>query len=182
MLASNPKVLLTVPHAGCFYVPIGQRMCDTAALRAARHLSDAFARLGARCTMTANTETPRWQYDMNRSTARQTPWRTEVDSRLIPDSDVVMDIHSFPASYQNFGRSEVTVMAIVPVENLPIEIYTALVSAGVVSTLVSGTEENDICVLARRAGKRTVLLEFNESLDDATMFRAAKVISEAVCR
>ena len=155
-------------------------MCDTAALRAARQLADEFTRLGTYYTLTVNTETPRWQYDMNRATARQTPWRTEVDSHLIPDADVVMDIHSFPASYQNFGRSDVTVMAIVPVEVLAVDIYSALVSARVVSTLVSGTEENDICVVARRAGKRTVLLEFNESLDEAAISRAAKVIVEAV--
>ena len=155
------------------------RDCDRVAEQAAKSLFSVLSKKIDTTLIVADML--RAQMDLNRIQSRQTGFRKCVRSKL-PDIQLLLDIHSFPAStvWAGLGNLELVVLDNEPGVAVWTKLAADLKKRGVRAAYVRGSLENDIVLEARLAGVSSVLVEFNESLGKARLSELAVLLANLV--
>lgn len=180
------KILITVPHSFC--IKNSRHVCDYLADDASLNLYKNFRKLN-KVTYRILSNKNRSLIDYNRKISRNYKWRVFVRKIIINEMiNLLLDIHSFPNKYISFGYIKNTkiIPEIVILDSYhnnykfldyvtSINFNKYLLKNGILSKLMFGGE-NDITIEAREYGKRSVLIEYNESLSKKRLNFINKVI------
>jgi len=164
-------VFITVPHAGCFEFP-KERHCDRLAEKAGYSLyyliPDSIIFVG---------KVFRGDLDLNRDQALNDPFRVNIRqaaNKFRPS--IVLDTHSFPEKYTNFGDVDVMILDEKPGTIYGRDIARFLRDKTSYRVAYSQGDGNSIMIEMRRMGIPSVLVEFMENLRDNDL----AIISEKI--
>jgi hypothetical protein len=186
LLRAPPRVLVTVPHAGCDYgSPV--RQCDIRAKQAADFMVDALRRRGAEVSYLPNTTDLRVPGKRDYNRFNQDPdnrWTLAFNNEMQTfNPDWVLDMHSFPAREEwqsagnRVGRRHAWNIAFLDLSRDSVERQTLAPlfnktpgrdGGDDAVTWVPASTSNSIMVTARRDyGKKAILIEVDE---DASIY------------
>lgn len=179
----STKVITTTPHSLCKSDDTDSRhLCDLTAKKVGNYFTNEMREEGVPSAWFA-ADVHRGTSDLNRSTARGTGYRGRVasylDSEIKKGSDVwVIDLHSFPNSYKDFGGKELVLLILPSQEKDPrtMDLMSRLNDQKVNWTSFRGESLNDIMTTSAAKGVYTILMEFNESLKDERLQKIMDVI------
>jgi hypothetical protein len=182
--AEKPFVItITAPHACCRDLCFDRQeelqahACDFMAQRAARNLYMQLMQVQSKHAHSGdifimkhiNDTIPRRHVDLNRYGGRFTEWRTELHGK-IKQSDLVLDIHSFPADTTSYGQDVSKDDVVFLVYGLERNMrwvqrwQTYLHENNVQCRILHASQTNDILLVAEASNKHAVIIEYNESL------------------
>lgn len=183
---TQTTVFITVPHATCPTFQFKNKTlhpCDTLSSQSASILSKSLSNSGI-VNHVFIGDIPRTKDDLNRERSRlTTKYRRELTQEMSEKKpSAVLDIHSYPSTGTGFAPdSEIVILdnSISYPKKYSIQLNNMLRNSGISSYLIRGSEVNDIEEEARLVyGLRSVLLEFNESLDVSRIKEISNVITE----
>lgn len=147
------RVLLTIPHAKCGESGI----CDKDVLKHAENLKNELDKLNITNKMIiGNIE--RTKIDLNRKESKQTDFQKRIDKEL-DKIDILLDIHSFYSPNREsayFLKLDNRMDNFVKCTNIDAK---------------DGSKKNYIMDKAIRRGKKSILIEFNSSLNQKNNYR-----------
>ena len=153
-------ILLSAPHAGCFFHP-ERRDCDLLAEKAANYLhflipeSELHVGYSDRAAL-----------DLNRDQSLDDPFR--IDLRQAADQlkpVISLDIHSFPSS--EFGNADIAILDEHPGTDYTRNLYEFLHSQlDLYQIAYFSGSGNSIMIEMRAKGIPSILIEFNEDLPE----------------
>lgn len=116
-----------------------------------------------------NDAIPRRHVDLNRYSGRFMEWRTELHGK-IKQSNLMLDIHSFPADTTSYGQDvskDDVVFLVYGIErNMRwVQRWQAhLRDHAIQCRILHAAQTNDILLVAEASSKHAVIIEYNESL------------------
>ncbi len=176
-------IIITAPHAYC--TPGSKvRMCDTFAEDAALEIYACLLERGHSVELLLS-DTIRSVSDLNRIESRTTTYRQRLSGLLKSHTGVLLDIHSFPrgefditfSSGEIHKSGDVVVLDIAPGTAYSEEL-TSRLSEVIHTTLLEGSQVNDVVTQSRQKGWTSTLIEFVESFPRAKLKRVAAVVAE----
>jgi predicted N-formylglutamate amidohydrolase len=179
------SVLITVPHAVCQESEYAHQ-CDYASSHCAQVLDLSLTKKVRTLTVIGDVWRP--ILDLNRIESRSSPFRQKI-TRLLKSGDVslLLDIHSYPVYYSDFGDAEITLLDDNVTRNsfelYSVSLLSLLRSEGISVNLLRGAN-NDIQIEAKELGVKALLIEFREDLPSrgSRLKQICDVISEWAVR
>lgn len=172
------KVLLTVPHAGCFVVP-SERHCDRNAETMAEAIEDVFQRRGIEVVIVKNHKMRTERDDANRVSGFQgTEFGQTVQKEIKSGAyDYLVDCHSYPFAI-NMPR-DFYVLDFRPPQNINQSIVKFGGTTGLECAIFEASPANAIISFARQSGLTCTLLEVSEFLELGALRRVASAVVHA---
>jgi len=177
------SVIVTVPHAACPHQS-DPRRCDRVSEQVARMLVGVLEQQSCQTILHINDSVQRSVVDMNRKVSRTTEWRKQLRALFETEQIVYhIDVHSFISD--DSKRRQVLVYALHEWGTKSLEtvkLMKALTPRGELRYPIYRGGENDIHREALLEYKiPSVLLEFNETAEDAELGKVTQTLGEWIC-
>ena len=168
-------VVVTAPHSFCDPTS-PTRMCDTLAGTAATELSDFLSPHYRVELLLSPVE--RYKLDLNRPWAARSAFHKQIIRQLARKPIVLLDIHSFPDEYDDFGHSNLTLLSLELEAGYTRRLIQAISSLPIPVTALQASHINQILITAKRHGVPAALLEFHEGMPAHTRTLVYRVLKQ----
>ena len=167
-------ILITTPHSVCEIDNLNH-LCDSIAKKSALALKASLSHMDVQYL---EADKYRGVVDLNRDISIKSRYRRKLTQLMkLGKVDLLLDIHSFPGDDTEWKYNDIVLLTTDSLNNLNdcIELSEMLNFNGIISLVIYGTH-NSIIEEAERNGILSILIEFNESLDDIKIKYIANII------